>query len=78
MMAQVTAWQSRPLEPMYPGVFFDALRVKIRDDAVVRNKAVYLALGVSPDGTREVLGIWIEQTEGAKCAHRTMTDRIPE
>ena len=64
--AEITAWQSRPLEPMYPVVFFDALRVKIRDDAVVRNKAVYLALGVLPDGTRDVLGIWIEQTEGAK------------
>jgi transposase-like protein len=66
VMAEVTAWQSRPLEPMYPVIFFDALRVKIRDDAVVRNKAVYLALGVLPDGTRDVLGIWIEQTEGAK------------
>ena len=48
---EVTAWQSRPLEPMYPVVFFDALRVKIRDEAVVRNKAVYLALAVLPDGT---------------------------
>jgi len=66
VMIEVTAWQSRPLEPMYPVVFFDALRVKIRDDAVVRNKAVYLALAVLPDGTRDVLGIWIEQTEGAK------------
>jgi transposase-like protein len=66
VMAEVIAWQSRPLETMYPVVFFDALRVKIRDDAVVRNKAVYLALGVLPDGTREVLGIWIEQNEGAK------------
>ena len=66
VMAEVTAWQSRPLEPMYPVIFFDALRVKIRDDAVVRNKAIYLALGVLPDGTRDVLGIWIEQTEGAK------------
>ena len=66
VMAEVVAWQSRPLEPMYPVVFFDALRVKIRDDAVVRNKAVYLALGVLPDGSRDVLGIWIEQTEGAK------------
>jgi transposase-like protein len=64
--AEITAWQSRPLEPMYPVVFFDALRVKIRDDAVVRNKAVYLALAVLPDGSRDVLGIWIEQTEGAK------------
>jgi putative transposase len=66
VMAEVVAWQSRPLEAMYPVVFFDALRVKIRDDAVVRNKAVYLALGVLPDGSRDVLGIWIEQTEGAK------------
>ena len=47
-------------------VFFDALRVKVREDAVVRNKAIYLALGVLPDGTREVLGLWIENTEGAK------------
>ena len=66
VMAEVTAGQSRPLEPLYLVIFFDALRVKIRDDAVVRNKAVYLALGVRPDGTRDVLGIWIEQTEGAK------------
>ena len=66
VMAEVTAWQNRPLEPMYPVVFFDALRVKIRDEGLVRNKAVYLALAVLPDGTREVLGIWIEQTEGAK------------
>ena len=47
-------------------VFFDALRVKIREDAVVRSKAVYLALGVLADGTRDILGIWIENTEGAK------------
>jgi putative transposase len=66
VQAEVVAWQNRPLEPMYPVVFFDALRVKIRDDAVVRNKAVYLALGVLPDGSRDVLGLWIEQTEGAK------------
>jgi transposase-like protein len=66
VISEVTAWQSRPLEPMYPVVFFDALRVKVREDAVVRNKAIYLALGVLPDGTREVLGLWIENTEGAK------------
>jgi putative transposase len=66
VQAEVVAWQNRPLEPMYPVVFFDALRVKIRDDAVVRNKAVYLALGVLPDGSRDVLGLRIEQTEGAK------------
>ena len=66
VMSEVAAWQSRPLEPMYPVVFFDALRVKVREDAVVRNKAISLALGVLPDGTREVLGLWIENTEGAK------------
>ena len=56
--AEITAWQNRPLEAMYPVVFFDALRVKIRDGAVVRNRAVYLALDVPPDGTGDVLGIW--------------------
>ncbi|MGH7044467.1 MAG: IS256 family transposase [Acetobacteraceae bacterium] len=66
VVTEVTGWQSRPLEPVYPVVFFDALRVKIRDEAVVRNKAVYLALAVRRDGTREMLGIWIETTEGAK------------
>lgn len=66
VLAEVTAWQSRPLEPMYPVVFFDALRVKIREDAMVRNKAIYLALGVTREGTREILGLWIEGTEGAK------------
>ena len=64
VMAEVTEWQSRPLEAMYPVVFFDALRVKIKEDAVVRNKAIYLALGVLPDGTRDILGLWIEGTEG--------------
>ena len=66
VMAEVGAWQARPLEPMYPVVFLDALRVKIREDAVVRNKAIYLALGVLPDGTRDILGLWIENSEGAK------------
>ena len=66
VQSEVAAWQSRPLEPLYPVVFFDALRVKTRDDGSVRNKAVYLALGVRRDGTREILGIWIETTEGAK------------
>ncbi len=66
VMAEAFAWQSRPLEPVYPVVFFDALRVKIRTDGVVANKAVYLALGILEDGSREVLGLWIEQTEGAK------------
>src|SRR5882672_11771401 len=59
VVAEVTAWQARPLEPMYPVVFFDALRVKIRDEATVRSKAVYLALAVLPDGSRDILGIWV-------------------
>jgi transposase-like protein len=74
VMAEVTAWQARPLDPMYPVVFFDALRVKIREDGVVRNKAVYLALGVRADGTRDILGLWIENTEGAKFWMRVFND----
>jgi transposase-like protein len=66
VMDEVTQWQQRPLEPMYPIVYFDALRLKIRDEGTVKNKAVYLALGVRADGRKEVLGLWIEQTEGAK------------
>lgn len=74
VMAEVTTSQPRPLEPMYPVVFFDALRVKIREDAVVRNKAIYLALGVMPDGTRDILGLWIESTEGAKFWMKVFND----
>jgi transposase-like protein len=74
VMAEVTAWQARPLEPIYPVVFFDALRVKIKEDAVVRNKAIYLALGVLPDGTRDILGLWIEGTEGAKFWMKVFND----
>jgi transposase-like protein len=74
VLAEVTAWQNRPLEPVYAVVFFDALRVKIRDEGVVRNKAVYLALGVRRDGTREILGIWIETTEGAKFWMKVFND----
>jgi transposase-like protein len=74
VVAEVTARQTRPLDPMYPVVFFDALRVKIRDEATVRSKAVYLALAVLPDGTRDILGIWIEQTEGAKFWMKVFTD----
>ena len=74
VMTEVSAWQSRPLEPMYPVVFFDALRVKIREDAVVRNKAIYLALGVLADGTRDILGLWIENTEGAKFWMKVFND----
>lgn len=74
VMEEVGAWQSRPLEPMYPVIFFDALRVKIREEGVVRNKAIYLALGVLPDGTRDILGLWIESTEGAKFWMKVFND----
>lgn len=74
VMAEVTAWQARPLESMYPVVFFDALRVKVREDAVVHNKAIYLALGVQRDSTRDILGLWIENTEGAKFWMKVFND----
>ncbi len=74
IVAEVTAWQSRPLERLYPVVFFDALRVKIRDEATVRSKAIYLALAVPPDGTRDILGLWIEQTEGARFRMKVFSD----
>jgi len=66
VLEELSAWQNRPLEGMYPIVFFDALRVRIRDEGAVQNKAVYLALGVAADGSRDVLGLWIEQNEGAR------------
>jgi putative transposase len=74
VLSEVATWQTRPLEAMYPVVFFDALRVKIRQDGVVRNKAVYLALGMLADGTRDILGIWIENTEGAKFWMKVFND----
>ena len=60
--------------PLYALVFFDALRVKMRDKGTVRNKAVYLAIEVAPEGREDVLGIWIERTEGAKFWLRVMTE----
>jgi putative transposase len=74
VLDEVTQWQNRPLERVYAIVFFDALRVKIRDEGTVKNKAVYLAIGVRCSGHKEVLGIWIEQTEGAKFWIRVMTE----
>ena len=74
VMAEVTDWQNRPLDAVYPVVFFDALRVKIRDDGLVRNKAVYVALGINASGEKEVLGLWIEQTEGAKFWLKVMNE----
>jgi transposase-like protein len=74
VLDEVTQWQQRPLESIYPVVIFDALRVKIRDEGVVRNKAVYLAMGITRDGTKEVLGFWIQQTEGAAFWLRVMSE----
>lgn len=74
VLDEIAEWQNRPLDVSYPLVFFDALRVKIRDEGFVRNKAVYIALGVLPDGTKDILGLWIEQTEGAKFWLRVMNE----
>jgi putative transposase len=74
VLEEVSRWQSRPLDALYAIVFFDAIRVKMRDEGTVRNKAVYLAIGVTPDGRKDVLGIWIEQTEGAKFWMRVMSE----
>ena len=63
---EVRAWQSRPLEAIYPIVYFDCLMVKIRDSAHIINKAVYLAIGLTREGQKEALGLWISPTEGAK------------
>jgi putative transposase len=74
VMDEVTQWQQRPLDAMYPVVLFDCLRVKIRDEGIVKNKAVYLALGIDRDGVKDVLGLWIAQTEGAAFWLRVMTE----
>ena len=63
---EVTAWQNRPLEAVYPVVYMDALQVKIRDGAHVTSKAVHLAIGINMAGTKEVLGMWLAHAEGAK------------
>ena len=62
----VDEWRNRPLEPVYPVIFLDALRVNIRDEGHVSKKAVYIALSIRLDGQKEVLGMWIEQNEGSK------------
>ena len=74
VLTEVAQWQARALEALYPIVYFDALRLKIRDEGTVRNKAVYLALGIDVTGRKEVLGLWIEQTEGAKFWLKVFTD----
>ena len=74
VLEEVTEWQNRPLEALYALIFFDAIRIKVRDEGTVRNKAVYVALGVRPDGSKEILGLWIEQSEGAKFWLRVMNE----
>lgn len=74
VLEEVREWQNRPLDALYPVIFFDALRVKIRDEGLVRNKAVYVALALNNEGEKEVLGLWIEQTEGAKFWLKVMNE----
>jgi putative transposase len=74
VLEEVAAWQQRPLDAAYPLVFFDAIRVKIRDEGMVRSKAIHIALGARADGRKEVLGLWIEQNEGAKFWLRVMNE----
>ena len=66
MLEEVKAWQTRPLEELYPILYLDALVVKVRDGHQVRNKAAHIAVGVDLDGVKHVLGIWVQATEGAK------------
>lgn len=65
VLEDVQEWQNRPLASVYPVAFFDALRVKNRSGVAVKNMAVHLGIGVRTDGTREVLGMWIAENEGA-------------
>jgi putative transposase len=74
VLEEVAAWQSRGLEATYAIVFFDAIRVKIRNEGLVNNRSVYLAIGMRCAGHKEILGLWIEQTEGAKFWLRVMTE----
>lgn len=74
VMDEVKAWQSRPLDALYPIVYLDCIHVKVRDGGTVRVKAVYLALGINMSGEKEVLGLWISQTEGAKFWMQVVTE----
>lgn len=73
VLDEVTQWQARPLDPVYPIVYLDCIHAKVRDGAV-RVKAVYLALGITMEGEKEVLGMWIAQTEGAKFWLQVITE----
>ena len=74
VMDEVKAWQARPLDPIYPVVYLDCIHVKVRDNGSVRVKAVYLAIGINLNGEKEVLGLWISQTEGAKFWLQVVTE----
>jgi transposase-like protein len=74
VLEDVAAWRTRPLDRVYPIVYFDAMFVKVREDRSVRSRACYLALGVTVDGDREVLGLWWQETEGAKFWLAVLTD----
>lgn len=74
VLDDVREWQARPLEDVYPILFLDALIVKIRDGGAVRNKACYIAVGVNLEGERDVLGLWFQQTEGAKFWLQVLTE----
>lgn len=76
-MEEVKAWPSRPLEAVYPILSLDALRVKSREDGTVRNRAVYVALGVTLSGHTELLGLWIAASEGAKFWLSVLTELTP-
>jgi putative transposase len=74
VMEEVKSWQSRPLDSVYPIVYLDALVVKIRETGHVRNKAIYVVIGVNMQGNKEVLGLWAGQTEGAKFWLQVLTE----
>ncbi|CAG6391163.1 transposase [Actinacidiphila cocklensis] len=63
---EITSWQNRPLDDVYPILYIDALIVKVRDGGMVTNKAAHLVIGVDVDGIKNVLGIWLQDSEGAK------------
>src|SRR5246127_5272289 len=74
VMEEVKSWQSRPLDAVYPIVYLDALVVKIRETGHVRNKAIYVVIGVNMQGNKEVLGLWAGQAEGAKFWLQVLTE----
>lgn len=74
IIEEVKAWQSRPLEPIYPIVYLDCIVVKVHQDGKVINKAVYLALGITRDGHKELLGLWLSENEGSKFWLGVLTD----